>query len=375
MKRTLTVCFATVLLTTGLAKATAEPALKLHFAGIENLIQREDAKTLKAVWTQKETRTLRTEALGKLARHLAAQSGKGVSIFNSILPDIGLGETYLTIAPGERNPDVTFMAAMSKTRGGEWHSHRFKTIPSYDEDEERAVLQRLVDLFLAHGACGVETRLYDLARRPPQMPSSFSGANPGKSLTKARFQLVWPSYALHLLVHSAVWADVERYERATTSAFDFVAKMRADAGWLPDAPAPGVTLEGSAVVVKECLDWGGLNDKLAIVPRKYAAPWMRLLEAYYDDVAADYKNSEQFQLRLAHAFHVPVRKEPTALAMQDFYFWLPDARGRPGCFPWNYAGLKPNGHCLCVADRECAAVGDRLCAGQRPLGNDARPGA
>ena len=100
--------------------------------------------------------------------------------------------------------------------------------------------------------------------------------------------------------------------------------MRADAGWLADAPAPGVTLEGSAVVVKECLDWGGLNDKLAIVPRKYAAPWMRLLEAYYDDVAADYKNSEQFQLRLAHAFHVPVRKEPTALAMLDFYFWLPD---------------------------------------------------
>mgnify|MGYP003311202534 CR=1 FL=1 len=49
------------------------------------------------------------------------------------------------------------------------------------------MLQRLVDLFLAHGACGVETRLYDLARRPPQMPSSFSGANPGKSLTKARF--------------------------------------------------------------------------------------------------------------------------------------------------------------------------------------------
>ncbi|KAH8059860.1 hypothetical protein JL720_13668 [Aureococcus anophagefferens] len=261
-----------------------------------------------------------------------------------------------------------------KTRGGEWHSHRFKTIPSYDEDEERAVLQRLVDLFLAHGACGVETRLYDLARRPPQMPSSFSGANPGKSLKKARFQLVWPSYALHLLVHSAVWADVERYERATTSAFDFVVKMRADAGWLADAPAPGVTLEGSAVVVKECLDWGGLNDKLAIVPRKYAAPWMRLLEAYYDDVAADYKNSEQFQLRLAHAFHVPVRKEPTALAMQDVYFWLPDARGRPGCFPWNYAGLKPNGHCLCVADRECAAVGDRALRGSGPWAT-ARPGA
>ena len=138
MKRTLTVCFATMLLTTGLAKATAEPALKLHFAGIENLIQREDAKTLKAVWTQKETRTLRTEALGKLARHLATQSGKGVSIFNSILPDIGLGETYLTVAPGVSNPDVTFMAEMSKTRGGEWVK-RLKQLSTRDgiEPEEK----------------------------------------------------------------------------------------------------------------------------------------------------------------------------------------------------------------------------------------------
>ncbi|KAH8095845.1 hypothetical protein JL720_3177 [Aureococcus anophagefferens] len=158
--------------------------------------------------------------------------------------------------------------------------------------------------------------------------------------------------------------------RATTSAFDFVVKMRADAGWLADAPAPGVTLEGSAVVVKECLDWGGLNDKLAIVPRKYAAPWMRLLEAYYDDVAADYKNSEQFQLRLAHA----ARARPQGADRSRC--GLSGSRTRAGrAASWNYAGLKPNGHCLCVADRECAAVGDRLCAGQRPLGNDARPGA
>ena len=140
MKCTLTVCFATALLTTDLAKATAEPALKLHFVGIENLIQREDAKTLKAVWAQKETRTLRTEALGKLAKHLAAQSGKGVSIFNSILPDIGLGETYLTIAPGDRNPDVTFMAAMSKTRGEEWVK-RLKQISAHDRIEQEEKIQ------------------------------------------------------------------------------------------------------------------------------------------------------------------------------------------------------------------------------------------
>ena len=265
---------------------------------------------------------------------------------------------------------LTLQSARPKARGGEWHSHRFKKIPTYDAATEKAIVAHLAERFLASGACGVEARLYDLVRRPPQMPSSFSGANPGKAKHKARFQLVWPSYALHVLVHSVVWADVERYEARTRSHFDFVVKMRADAGWLADAPAPGVSLDGSSVTVKQCLDWGGLNDKLAVLPRKYAATWMRLLEAYYADEILGYKNSEEFQLRLAHAHHIPVRKEPTALAMQDFYFWLPDTTGNLGCFPWNYAGLKPNGQCLCVAQAQCDVVSARLCAGQRPLGND-----
>ena len=45
------------------------------------------------------------------------------------------------------------------------------------------------------------------------------------------------------------------------------------------APAPGVDVDGNAAVVKACLAWGGLNDKVAILPRRYAADWMRLLEA------------------------------------------------------------------------------------------------
>ena len=63
-----------------------------------------------------------------------------MSIFNSILPDIGLGETYLTIAPGELNPDVTFMAAMSKTRGGEWVK-RLKQISAHDGIEPEGKIQ------------------------------------------------------------------------------------------------------------------------------------------------------------------------------------------------------------------------------------------
>ena len=145
----------------------------------------------------------------------------------------------------------------------------------YDAAAEARVLDELADAFLAKGATAVETHLYDLYRRPPQMPSAravpdapgrvhldamftppmfskmpfdvlvptrrpskSSGANPGKSANQ-RFELVWPSYALHLLVHSVVWRDVERYERRHVK-FDFVVKMRADANWLEDAPAAAV---------------------------------------------------------------------------------------------------------------------------------------
>ena len=120
MKRVLTIFFAATFLSTGLAKATAQPALELHFAGVDNLIQREDAKTLKTIWMQKETREFRTETLGKLAKHLATQCGKSATPFKSILPDLGLGETALSVTPGDNSPSITLVAAMSKTRGNEW---------------------------------------------------------------------------------------------------------------------------------------------------------------------------------------------------------------------------------------------------------------
>ncbi len=68
------------------------------------------------------------------------------------------------------------------------------------------------------------------------MPSKWSGANPGKSVVE-RFQLVWPSFALHMLVHSLVWSDVLTWERKH-GQLNHIVKMRADAGWLGDARAP-----------------------------------------------------------------------------------------------------------------------------------------
>ena len=49
------------------------------------------------------------------------------------------------------------------------------------------------------------------------------------------------------------------------------------------------------------------------------------------------------------------------LAMLDYYYWLPDEAGRPGCFARNYAGVLANGQCQCVGDRVCGRLRARLC--------------
>ena len=236
----------------------------------------------------------------------------------------------------------------------DWHAHRFAGLPSYDEDQERRVVEDLVDRFLGAGARGVEVHLYDLVRRPPQMPSKWAntrvcGRCPGQSIVE-RFQPTWPSFALHMLVHSLVWSDVLKWE-AKHGRLDHIVKMRADAGWLGDAPVVGVDVDDSVALVKACASWGGLNDKMVLLPRRYADNWMDLLTAYYDDQTwqlhkcdrartqrkLGYKNSEEFQLCVARLHHIPYKELGHELPVYDYYWWLRDERGRKGCFPRNYA--------------------------------------
>mmetsp|Transcript_5619 Transcript_5619/g.7253 ORF Transcript_5619/g.7253 Transcript_5619/m.7253 type:complete len:216 (+) Transcript_5619:24-671(+) len=199
------------------------------------------------------------------------------------------------------------------------------------------------------------------------MPSWLSGANPGKASVN-RFQLVWPSYVLHLLVHSMVWRDVIRAEHLTSSKFDFIFKMRADSGWLGDTAVVYRDIEADAVAVKACLEWEGVNDKLALIPRRYANKWMDLLSAYYDDSLFGYKNSEQYQQKIAHLYHIPIRRYKNMFPMIDYYWWLRDLQGNLGCFPWNYAGVAGGHRCACVDHVLCTELTRRMCAGKRPLG-------
>ena len=113
------------------------------------------------------------------------------------------------------------------------------------------------------------------------MPSKKSGG-PGHSTQYVRFQQAWESYPLHCLVHSNIYRDLVMYETAEKREFDLLLKMRGDSYWLHPAPLPD-TQHAESVSIRECMNWDGYNDKFAYIPRPFAAHWMRLLEAYYDE--------------------------------------------------------------------------------------------
>lgn len=242
---------------------------------------------------------------------------------------------------------------------GSWHNARFNHFPAYSDAEQRVVLERFTAAFLDSGAAAVALHLYDLTGSPPMMPSLCTGG-PGHGHAN-RFCTAWTSYPLHCLVHSNMWRDVERFEHDQGRQIDLLFKMRADTFWLRPVELPQA-VHLSQVSVMKCFNWNGYNDKVALVPRRYAAPWMRLLEAYFNQTYAGYKNSETLLKMIAAQNNIPVTEWKTYLGFRDYYWWITNTRGSLGCFPKNYAGVSSNGACVeCFRQGECAHVGARLC--------------
>ena len=120
MKRVFSASLTTAVAAFGLACAQAEPVLKAHFAGIDNLTKRDDAKTLRAVWQLKQTQAFRNEALDKLAKRLGGDDAEREASLRELLPDLGRGELFLGVAPTGGRPDVALITAMNKKRGELW---------------------------------------------------------------------------------------------------------------------------------------------------------------------------------------------------------------------------------------------------------------
>lgn len=248
-------------------------------------------------------------------------------------------------------------------------AHRFARMPRFDGSAASARVTALVAHFRTAGAVAVHACVWEFARMPPLMPSP-----PGAR----RFRENQMSFVLHCLVHSLLWRDVEAAERAAAQPFDVVLSLRNDALWLREFPSRGALAagrldatadaaaagdDGDAVLTKACLAWGGYNDKFAVLPRRFAAPWMRLLEAYYDPSFFQYKNSEELQKLVAMRHTIPVRELHRVFDTVDFYHWGEDDAGRHGCVPEYYSGVLRDNEkvCACFRSAVCDEVRLRLC--------------
>ena len=120
MKRVFFASLTTVVATFGFVSVHAQSVLRAHFAGIDNLAKREDAKTLRSVWQLKQTQTFRNEALDKLAKRLSDGNAESDATVRKLLPDLGMGEMFLDISQGDSRPDIVLITAMNKERGELW---------------------------------------------------------------------------------------------------------------------------------------------------------------------------------------------------------------------------------------------------------------
>ena len=120
MKRAIYAFLTTTVAALGLICAQAEPMLNAHFAGIDNLIKRDDAKTLRSVWALKQTQAFRNEVLDKLAKRMGGDNAQREATLRKLLPDLGRGELFLDVAPTGGRPDVALITALDKKRGVLW---------------------------------------------------------------------------------------------------------------------------------------------------------------------------------------------------------------------------------------------------------------
>ena len=120
MKRVLSASLTTTVAALGLVCAQAEPVLKAHFAGIDNLTKREDAKMLRTGWQLKQTQAFRKEALAQLARRLGGDNAEREATLRELLPDLGRGELFLGGFRADDRPEVALITATDEKRGKLW---------------------------------------------------------------------------------------------------------------------------------------------------------------------------------------------------------------------------------------------------------------
>ena len=234
----------------------------------------------------------------------------------------------------------------------EKNRNRWEGLMPYTQDEQEKARLDTIDAFLSAGARRVFYQYH--CSRDDTKASAFSGeslhyggvltgtrASDGMCLRPPCLKVHdAPSARAHLFARHTAYRDLQAAERAWGVAaarspnlpfFRWVILVRNDAFWIRDIlpSLPDSLPSTNHVATKDCLEWGGLNDKFAILPRQ------KTLEIWMDTSHAlsslNYSSVESLLLAIAMQNDVPIaRLSPSDLPFVDHYSWR-------GCFPSKYA--------------------------------------
>ncbi|KAJ1467203.1 hypothetical protein T484DRAFT_3631779 [Baffinella frigidus] len=176
----------------------------------------------------------------------------------------------------------------------------------------------------------------------------------------------WNWYQLHRMLLAE--------EVAGGFFYDVVLLLRDDAFFFQPMH-PLAAFNRSAVSVKGCMRFGGLNDKVAVLPRRFASAWLQAFVQHYVDplhTKPNYQNPEQFAKNVADTEGIPIVEPPNEwLPMLDIRELRTSAgehgrlRQEGGCFriggfPMVQSGppSEMRARCACVAEGHCEAGQD-----------------
>jgi len=159
------------------------------------------------------------------------------------------------------------------------------------------------------------------------------------------------------------WQRVQELELAARSFFDVLILHRSDGFWV-HAMAPVHSFPPDALSARGCNEFGGVNDKVFVIPRALAPLWLQVIVHVYIDLGAlpAWFNAEQMLQQFAASKRIPLsRRDPAEMPVLDFRNFSVAFAG-PGAPPLQVGGCFVQAYAdQCVPAHAKEYVAHHLC--------------
>lgn len=196
-------------------------------------------------------------------------------------------------------------------------------------------------------AAGGAVKLFKLYDQIPLQQAEFGKFEQFNRMLKSSEHLLQQFHGMYL-----VWQHVKAAEIHSRQIYDIVIRQRNDAYWFQELPLELFPMD--QVSVKMCLDWGGTNDKYALVPRQFAPAWFEVVYDYYINGNVEvYLNPEKFVAQIMADKKIPIwHGSANVIPTVDFRHYQ-----NGGCFPGSYFGF----HMECIPEAHRKYAVSRAC--------------